>query len=98
MRWLGRLLVLAGAMVIVLLPGIAMAQEGDYPPSTTVTTTQCEAGNGSEVCGTGVTVPQDPGSLPFTGGNVALLTAAGLVVVGAGVGLVLVGRRSESPA
>jgi hypothetical protein len=98
-RWLGRLLVLGGLLLIVMLPTAAMAQEDEYPtPSTTVTTTQCEAGDNTEVCGTAVTVPDDPGSLPFTGGNVAMLTVLGIAVAAAGAGLVWVGRRSNSTA
>lgn len=99
-RWLGRLLLLAGLLVIVMLPTAAVAQEGDYPtPSTTVTTKQCVPGDNTEVCGTVVTVPRGSSSLPFTGGNVAmLLTALGLAVAAAGAGLVWVGRRSDSTA
>lgn len=100
MRWLGRLLLLAGMLMLVMLPTAAMAQEGNYPTaSTTRVTTQCSAGNGSEVCGTAVTVPRGSGSsLPFTGGNVAMLTVLGLAVAAAGVGLVWVGKRSDSAA
>lgn len=97
-RWLGRLLLLGGLMLFVLLPGVAAAQEGDYPPSTTVTTSGCETDPSSSVCGTQVTVSQGSSSLPFTGGDVALLTILGLVVVGAGAGLVWVGRRSDATA
>jgi hypothetical protein len=97
MRWLGRLLLLAGVLVIVLLPTAAMAQEGNYPP-TTVTTHQCVPGDNTEVCGTVVTVPQGGSQLPFTGGNVAMLTVLGLAAAAAGVGLVWVGRRSDSTA
>jgi hypothetical protein len=85
-------------VVIVMLPSAAMAAD-DYPtPSTTVTTTQCTPGDNTEVCGTVVTVPRDPGSMPFTGGNVAMLTVIGLAVVLAGAGLVWVGKRSDSTA
>lgn len=98
-RWLGRLLLLAGLLVIVMLPTAAVAQEGDYPtPSTTVTTKQCVPGDNTEVCGTVVTVPRGNSSLPFTGGNVAMLTVLGLAVAAAGAGLVWVGRRSDSTA
>ena len=93
-------MLLAGLLVIVMLPTAAMAQEDQYPtPSTTVTTHQCESGNSnSEVCGTVVTVPRGSSSLPFTGENVALLTVLGLVAAAAGVGLVWVGRRPDSNA
>jgi hypothetical protein len=98
MRWLGRLLLLAGVLLLVLLPTAAMAQEGNYPPSTTVTTHECVPGDNSEVCGTVVTVPRGGSSLPFTGGNVAMLTVLGLAAAAAGAGLVWVGRRSDSTA
>ncbi len=99
MRWLGRLLLLAGMLMLVMLPTAAMAQEDQYPTaSTTQVTTQCLAGNGSEVCGTAVTVPRGGSSLPFTGGNVAMLTVLGLAAAAAGVGLVWVGKRSDSAA
>lgn len=82
-------------MVLVLLPGMAAAQ--DYPADTTVTTSGCENQYPpSAVCGTQVTVSQGGSSLPFTGGDVALMTVIGLVVVGAGAGLVWVGRRSDA--
>lgn len=90
---------LAGLLVIVMLPTAAVAQEGDYPtPSTTVTTKRCVPGDNTEVCGTVVTVPRGNSSLPFTGGNVAMLTVLGLAVAAAGAGLVWVGRRSDSTA
>ena len=82
---------MAGVLLMVLVPTAAMA-DSNYPPSTTVTTTQCH------VCRTVVTVPKSGGSLPFTGGNIALLTALGLGVVAFGVGLVWLGRRSDSAA
>ncbi len=100
LRWLGRLLLLAGVLVFVLAPGIAGAQDDNYPVSSTSTTRQCEHGNSNaEVCGTVVTVPSGRStSLPFTGGNAALLTVVGLVVLAAGGSLVWFGRRSDSTA
>jgi hypothetical protein len=98
-RLLARLLLLVGVLVLIALPGYAAAQEGDYPPSTTVTTSGCETDPSSSVCGTNVTTPRGGSTtLPFTGGDVALLTVVGLIVVGAGVGLVWIGRRSEATA
>ena len=92
-------MLLGGLLLIVMLPTAAMAQDEEYPTvSTTVTTKQCEVGEVSEVCGTVVTVPEDPGSLPFTGGNVAMLTVLGIAVAAAGAGLVWVGKRSDSTA
>ena len=65
-RLLGKLLLVGALMVLVLLPGMAAAQ--DYPPDTTVTTSGCENQYPpSQVCGTQVTVPQGGSSLPFTG-------------------------------
>jgi predicted secreted protein len=94
----GRLAILVGLALFVLLPAAAGAQEDDnYVPTTTVTTDPCEnpTGNAS-VCGTVVTVARNSSQLPFTGGSAALLTVVGLGVVGAGVGLVMIGRRSAS--
>jgi hypothetical protein len=99
MRWVLRLMAVAAIGLAVLVPGVAWAQEGDYPPSTTSTTSECTVIDGAVVCGTVVTVPievKGTATLPFTGGNAALLTGLGLVAVGAGVGLVLVGKRSAS--
>ncbi len=102
MRWVLRLMAVAAISLAVLVPGLAWAQEGDYPPSTTSTTSECTVVGGAVVCGTVVTVPSsievkgETATLPFTGGNAALLTGLGLVALGAGVGLVFVGRRSAS--
>ena len=98
LRWLGSLLLVVGIAVCVLLPTAAGAQEDNYPV-TTVTRSSCIDSNGADVCGTSVTVPSGCGeSLPFTGGDVALLTILGLGVAGAGAGLVWFGRRSDSTA
>ena len=98
LRWLGSLMLLAGIAVFVLLPTAAGAQEDNYPV-TTVTTNRCVDSNGADVCGTSVTVPSgSQESLPFTGGDVALLTVLGLGVAGAGAGLVWFGRRADSAA
>jgi hypothetical protein len=99
-RGLGVLL-LAGAMMIAA-GGIAAAQtDGDttYPTIPTTTTTDpCTKVNEGGVCGTvvveGSSVSRS--SLPFTGGDVALLTLVGLGAVGAGVTIVLVGRRRST--
>ena len=80
----------------VMLPAVAMAQEGgdEYPtPSTTpnvpstVPDTAVPAGSS-----TGETVGGG-GSLPVTGGQIAGLTLIGLGITGAGVVMVRLGRR-----
>ena len=97
-RWLSSLFLLMGVAVFVLLPAAAGAQEDNYPPST-VTTDPCVDANGANVCGTVVTVPRgDEETLPFTGGDVALLTVLGVAAAGAGAGLVWFGRRSDANA
>jgi len=99
MRWLGSLMLLAGVAVFVLLPSAAGAQEDNYPVTSTSTTNPCVDSNGANVCGTVVTVPRGSSAeLPFTGGDVALLTVLGLAAAGAGAGLVWFGRRSDSTA
>ena len=97
MRWLGSLMLLVGVAVFVLLPTAAGAQEDNYPVTSTSTVQDCVDSNGADVCGTVVTVPRgDEATLPFTGGDVALLTVLGLAAAGAGVGLVWFGRRSDA--
>jgi hypothetical protein len=94
-RWLGRLFLLAGMALFVLLPAAAWAD--DYPVTSTSTTNPCKTISGNQVCGTVVTVPERRQQfLPFTGGDVALLTVLGLVATGAGAGLVLAGRRRST--
>jgi hypothetical protein len=94
----GRLMVLAGLTLLVLLPTAAAAQEDNYPVTSTSTSRTCDPNDPSsaEVCGTVVTVSQGGATLPFTGGDVALLTVLGLGAAGAGIGLVWFGRRSEA--
>jgi hypothetical protein len=84
-------------MLLVLLPTAAAAQD-NYPVTSTSTTTSCEdPGADPAVCGTVVTDPSGSSStLPFTGGDVALLTVLGLGAAGAGISLVWFGRRSEA--
>jgi hypothetical protein len=96
LRWSGRFVLLLGLAMFVLLPAAAGAGEGDsYVPSTTVTTDPCDYPTDPAVCGTGVAA-QASAELPFTGGSAALLTVVGLVVAGAGIALVMLGRRSAS--
>lgn len=87
---------LVGLALFVLLPAAAGAQDS-YVPTTTVTTDPCTGSNrNTAVCGTSVTLSRGGSSLPFTGGSAALLTVVGLGVAGAGIGLVMIGRRSAS--
>jgi hypothetical protein len=100
-RWLGLLMLLVGVALFVLLPAAAGAQENDYPVTTVPTTTPvCFSARSVEVCGTSVTEPRSSSveSLPFTGGDVAMLTVLGLAAAAAGAGLVWFGRRSDSAA
>ena len=91
-RWSARLLLLVGLLVFVAVPvGAASAQTGDYPVSSTSTTNTCNN------CGTTTTIEvKGATTLPFTGGNVALLTVLGLGAAGAGTALILLGRRSKA--
>jgi len=99
LRWVGSLLLLAGMALFVLLPTAAGAQEDNYPVTSTSQSNQCIDSNGADVCGTVVTVPRGSSEeLPFTGGDVALLTILGLGIAGAGAGLIWFGRRSDSAA
>jgi hypothetical protein len=104
-RWLWRLVLTAGLALVVLLPGVAAAQEGDYPPSTIpATLARCTAGTNASVCGTSAaasgqaTASGQAESLPFTGGDVALLTVLGLGAAAGGVALVWIGRRRSGSA
>jgi len=90
LRWLAVGALLGGAALVWLLPAAAGAQTApNYPVTTDGTTAVCQT------CGT--TAPdggtQTSGTLAFTGGDIALVTVLGLVILGAGVGLVLLGRR-----
>lgn len=86
---------LGGVALVWLVPTGAGAQttSPNYPVTTTATTSPCTSTTGS-VCGTAPPQVAAAGtSLPFTGGNVALVTILGLVIVAAGVVLVRLGRR-----
>lgn len=100
-RGLG-LVVLAFSLVL-MMGGIAAAQTGDDPTyptiPTTTTTDPCTNVNERGVCGTvavGGTSVARSSSLPFTGGDIALLTVLGLSAVGAGVAIVVLGRRRST--
>ena len=92
---LARLALLIVVLVAFVAPATAAwAQTGDYPASTS-TTNPCNDGG----CSTTTTIQvKGASTLPFTGGNVALLTVLGLGAAGAGVALVVLGRRSKSTA
>jgi len=94
-----RLVLLVGLVLTVLAPTGALAQTEDtsYPTTPTTPTT--------DVAGTSVTAPRDArvagtsaSRLPFTGGDVALLTALGLVAVGSGLAIVVFTRRRSAQA
>jgi len=89
-----RLVLLVSATVFVLLPVAAFAQNdggtGTYPTTPTTPTT--------EVQDTVVTRALDPDgtSLPFTGGDIALLSVLGVVAVASGGAILLFTRRHSS--
>ncbi|HEY8216537.1 MAG TPA: hypothetical protein VIH82_05350 [Acidimicrobiia bacterium] len=93
--------VLVMAMLLVGA-GVAAAQTtGDTSYPTVSTTPRTDPCTSSSVCGTSATVPQVGGvsasrSLPFSGGDVALLTLLGLAAVGGGAAIVLLSRRRRS--
>jgi hypothetical protein len=91
-RWSARVLLLVGLLLFVVVPvGAASAQTGDYPVVSTSTTSTCND------CGTTTTIQvKGASTLPFTGGNVALLTLLGVGAAGAGTALILLGRRSKA--
>jgi hypothetical protein len=87
-----------GLSVLAPTAAFAQAEEPSYPTTPTTPTT--------DVAGTTVTVG-DPGAvaatrasrLPFTGGDIALLTVLGVVALGSGIAVVaFTRRRSTSPA
>ena len=114
LRHLGKRLVAPCVLVwaVVVIPGgIAAAQIGDQPTaptgsdsptiSTITTMDPCTQLGGGAICGTraiGGTGESSSTSLPFAGGDVALLTVLGLACAGAGVAIVLLSRRSRTRA
>lgn len=83
---------------------------GDATGGADTDTGGTDAGTGTGTGGTdtdtgGVTqqpasggTAQNPSTLPFTGGELVLLTALGLGAVAGGTALVVAGRRKSSPA
>lgn len=98
-----RMVLLLGVMVFVLAPTAAWAQTGGtdvYPTvPTTPTTVPCtDTGGGSSVCGTLVTVPRSGSSLPFTGGDSALLAVLGVGAVASGGAILALSKRRSTSA
>lgn len=75
----------AGAFLLMGSPA-ALAQTADYP------------GTGESTPPTVVksTVTERPSTLPFTGGEIVLISAAGAAAVAAGTALVVGGRRRST--
>lgn len=90
----------AGALLVG--SPVALAQTADYPGTgesvlPTVVNQAPEvganAGTGTGVLDTGATRPS---TLPFTGGEIVLITAAGAAAVAAGTAMVVGGRRRST--
>jgi uncharacterized surface anchored protein len=89
-----RLLLLMGVMVFVLAPTAALAQTGGtdvYPTVPTTPTTQ-------PCCGTVPKSPPPQSSLPFTGGDVALLAVLGVGAVASGGAILAFSKRRSTSA
>jgi hypothetical protein len=88
----GRLLAVAGLMLVVFAP-IAASAQTDYPttPTTTPPSTSPLVVTAPPHVSTGSTGTS--GVLAFTGGNIALLVGLGLVAAGGGFVLIRVGRH-----
>jgi hypothetical protein len=105
-RVVTRLLFVVALALTVLAPAsaaFASAARDNYPPPSTPTTDPCTNNSSAypALCGTSATRASSTSTqatLPFTGGDVALLTVLGLCVTGGGVLLVWLGRRSRSTA
>jgi hypothetical protein len=97
--WAARVLTLAGLCIAVLGPA-SLAAAQNYPASTTVTTDPCSNANAASTqCGTRPSIQvKGESTLPFTGGDVALVAVLGAGAAGAGTILVLAGRRSRTAA
>jgi hypothetical protein len=92
-RCLSRLVVVGVLSLLVLAPAAAFAQTTDPNyPTPSVSTTIPEGGTGPVSVQAAHTTSN--GSLPFTGGNIALLVGLGLVATAGGVVLVRFGRRA----
>lgn len=91
-----RLLAAGTVAAGVMLPAVALAQEGgdEYPtPSSTPEVPSTVPGTVTAGGSTAVDTSGGGGSLPVTGGQIAGLTLIGLGVTGAGVVMVRLGRR-----
>ena len=72
----------------------ALAQTADYPGTgESVLPTVVEKGPETAVSDTGATRPS---ALPFTGGEIVLISAAGAAAVAAGTAMVVGGRRRST--
>jgi hypothetical protein len=95
-RWFAVCALLGGVALVWLIPAEAGAQTApNYPVTTSPTTAVCPTCNTTAPPNGGT---QTSASLAFTGGDIALVTVLGLVILGAGVGLVLLGRRRSGTA
>ena len=94
-RWLSRLVVVGVLSLLVLAPAAAFAQVTDpgYPTPSVSTTIP---DSGSVPVSVQAAHTTSTGSLPFTGGNIALLVCLGLVATAGGVVLVRFGRRAAA--
>jgi beta-lactamase regulating signal transducer with metallopeptidase domain len=89
-RVVTRLLFVVAITLAVLAPATAAfagTSRQNYPPSTPTTKAAVQTN-----------VPTDPETLPFTGGDVALLTVIGVGVLIGGVLLVVTSRRRSRSA
>jgi hypothetical protein len=91
------LTVLALGPLLLLAAGTAVAgaqtQDTSYPTVSTLPVTTDPGSGGTSAVG-GVSAARS--SLPFSGGDVALLTILGLAAVGSGVAIVVFARRRST--
>ncbi|MGQ0802702.1 MAG: hypothetical protein ACT4PI_02385 [Actinomycetota bacterium] len=90
-----RLLAAGTVAAGVMLPAVALAQQGGDPyPTPSSTPTVPSTASQPTAGGTSTTETSGGGgSLPVTGGQIAGLTLIGLGITGAGVVMVRLGRR-----
>lgn len=82
----------------LLLAAPASAQSCDYPFDCAVADNQVVTGS-SDVRPAAVgSSANGPATLPFTGGEVTLISLVGLGALGAGTAMVIAGRRRETSA
>jgi LPXTG-motif cell wall-anchored protein len=89
--------IFVGIMLAVLVPATAWADGGGTQYPTPHVPTCAETPQGCAPQGVTASHSVSRGaSLPFTGGDTALLTVVGLGVVGGGVGLLFLSRRRRT--